>query len=83
VLVQYCAKLNAEKLAKVVHGLLPEAQRLGKKKSFNFRVANEDVGCALAGFRVSCLDDEDSDDDDGEDDAAPACSTCTCFFCLL
>jgi len=51
VVVQYCAKFNADKLARAVHSLLPEPQRLSKKAAFHFRVADEDVGCALAGFR--------------------------------
>ena len=51
VVVQYSAKFNAEKLAKAIQAQMPEAQRL-KKGAFHFRVANEEEGCALAGFRV-------------------------------
>ena len=49
VVVQYVAKFNSDKLRKAVQELRPEASRLSKR-SFNFRLAPEDVSNKLTGF---------------------------------
>ena len=49
VIVQYCAKISADRLKEFVHKLPPPEKRLSKKK-INFQLAEESASLKLSGF---------------------------------
>lgn len=49
VVVQYCARINGEKLREFIHKLPPVEKRISKKK-INFQLAEESVSLKLTGF---------------------------------